>query len=262
MHAERIAQHRPRPSCFQGVPRLRDSRRTNYWTEAQHGINTFVVMLHSASCNSALVPFPLVKVGVTAEVTVAQPSSSSPDANTLTCCGHPDCLLPRCSDGCARGPRQAPTLQCTTAIARLTRRAERCWRASPREHTCPPAPPPPHSPVQVTLSLFAPEMNVVRAPLWGRAQEACGGEEPTAHAARHSAAFVRGLQVPRHPLPAARHARSLHPPPHRRCRRATILTTSSLPPRARTSRSMCVRVCAPPEDFPVYVRACVCGPPP
>lgn len=47
---------------------------------------------------------------------------------------------------------------------------------------------------QVSLSLFAPEMNVVRAPLWGRAQESCGGEDPLLNA-RHSAAFVVGLQV-------------------------------------------------------------------
>lgn len=36
-------------------------------------------------------------------------------------------------------------------------------------------------------------MNLVRAPLWGRAQESCGGEDPLL-IARHAAAFVRGLQ--------------------------------------------------------------------
>ena len=58
---------------------------------------------------------------------------------------------------------------------------------------------------QESLSLFAPEMNVVRAPLWGRAQESCGGEDPLLNA-RHSAAFVVGLQEgsdPAHLLTAA-----------------------------------------------------------
>ena len=47
---------------------------------------------------------------------------------------------------------------------------------------------------QLSLTTFAPEMNVVRAPLWGRVQESCGGEDPLLNA-RHSASFVVGMQV-------------------------------------------------------------------
>lgn len=42
-------------------------------------------------------------------------------------------------------------------------------------------------------TVFSPETNLVRAPLWGRAQEATGGEDPLL-TGRHAAAFVRGMQ--------------------------------------------------------------------
>ncbi len=49
---------------------------------------------------------------------------------------------------------------------------------------------------QLSPAMFSPEMNIVRAPLWGRAHESCGGEDPLLNA-RHSAGFVVGLQVSR-----------------------------------------------------------------
>jgi hypothetical protein len=49
-----------------------------------------------------------------------------------------------------------------------------------------------------SLTLFAPETNLVRVPLWGRVQETVGGEDPLL-TGRHAAAYVHGMQVRRRP---------------------------------------------------------------
>ena len=46
---------------------------------------------------------------------------------------------------------------------------------------------------RVSLTTFSPETNIVRTPLWSRAQESTGGEDPLL-SALHAAAFVVGLQ--------------------------------------------------------------------
>ena len=103
---------------------------------------------------------------MTAEVTVFQPSSSSPNTNTLASAWSPTAFS------------RAAAMAGLEARGRHNSAVHYGHRLAN----------------QVSLSLFAPEMNVVRAPLWGRAQEACGGEDPLL-TARNSAAFVRGLQV-------------------------------------------------------------------
>ena len=124
------------------------------------------------------VHFPLViqlhysfrpsQVGVTQGVNASQPASSSPNTNTLASAWSPDAFS------------RAAAMAATEARGRHNSAVHNGNRQGN----------------QVALSLFAPEMNLVRAPLWGRAQESCGGEDPLL-IARHSAAFVRGLQVRR-----------------------------------------------------------------
>jgi beta-glucosidase len=104
-------------------------------------------------------------VGVSQGVTTPQPASSSPNTNTLAAAWSPAAFS------------RAAAMAATEARGRHNSAVHYGHRLDN----------------QVALSLFAPEMNLVRAPLWGRAQESCGGEDPLL-TARHSAAFVRGMQ--------------------------------------------------------------------